>query len=91
MYREQGELGGLSQVGRPKDTTPVVQENGFPLRNGIYSRKNMCIYMAYYKYLSIPIEMCKHTNVKACSRISQAKETLHLLFPREGKNVIVKK
>lgn len=64
-YREQGELGGLSQSRKTKDTISIVQENGFPVRNGIYSRKNMCIYVAYYKYLSIPIEMCKHTNVKA--------------------------
>lgn len=65
MYREQGELGGLSQAGNTKGTIPVVQENGLPVKNGIYSRKNMCIYMAYYKYLSISIEMCKHTNIKA--------------------------
>lgn len=65
MYREQGKLEGLSQAGNTKDTIPVVQENGLPVRNSIYSRKNMCIYMAYYKYLSISIEMCKHINVKA--------------------------
>ncbi|KAF2979232.1 hypothetical protein EK904_004257 [Melospiza melodia maxima] len=64
-HREQGELGGFSQSGKTKDTIPVVQENGFPVTNGIYSRKNMCIYMAYYKYLSVPIEMCKHIDVKA--------------------------
>lgn len=64
-YREQGELGGFSQAGKTKDTIPVVQENRSPVRNGIYSSKNMCIYVAYYKYLSILIEMCEHINVKA--------------------------